>query len=493
MNVVMVAAECAPWSKTGGLGDVAQSLPKAMAARGHRTMCVVPLYDEYEGAHPSGVTKSFSVCGSPQEVAYWHCCREGVDWVFVDHQVFRRLGGAIYSGSRAELNFRMALLCKAALEAVWHVPCGTRGVYGDENLMFVANDWHTALLPVYLQAHYRDYNQFEFARCVLIIHNIAHQGRGPVDDFYSLEVPEHYKELFYLDDPWGGECSNVLKAGLLTAHRVVAVSKGYAWEIQTDMGGWGLAPTIREMSWKLSGVVNGIDMDEWDPASDTHLHSEGYTNYDLGSLAQKKSQCKVALQRQLGLPEDPGVPVLGFIGRLDEQKGVDLIRDSVDHIVSRGAQLILLGSGRPDLEEDLRAMENNHREQVRSWVGFSVEMAHRITAGADILLMPSRFEPCGLNQLYAMRYGTIPVVHAVGGLRDTVHPYSPYDNSGTGWQFSEYDVHNFQHAIDNALNTYYDHRESFQDIQRRGMGQDLSWEHAALEYEKILIDAKYQW
>lgn len=492
MNVVMVAAECAPWSKTGGLGDVSQALPKALAARGHRVMCVVPLYEKYEGVEDTGVRHSFNVCNGDQEVGYFHRYQDGVDWVFVDHWSFQNAGPTIYSGSREELSFRLALLSKAALESVWVVPCGG-ATYGDENLLFLANDWHTALLPVYLQAHYRDHGVFQYARCVLVIHNIAHQGRRPLDEFYALGLPEQYKELFLLDDPWGGECANVMKAGFLAAHRVVAVSKGYTWEVQTDMGGWGLAPTLRDHSYKLTGVVNGIDLQEWDPRIDVHLRSDGYANFDPAGFQEGKAACKRALQREMGLAEDARRPLLVFIGRLDEQKGVDLIRDCCQQIVARGAQMVLLGSGREDLEEDLRRMESENRESCRCYVGFSVELAHRLTAAGDILMMPSRFEPCGLNQLYAMRYGTVPVVHAVGGLRDTVHQYDPHTDGGTGWHFTDFGAEGFMGALDNAVTTFYDFPDAFADIQRRGMRQDLGWAKAAEEYEQVLVEAKYQW
>jgi len=493
MNLVMVSAECAPWSKTGGLGDVAGALPKALAERGHRVMCVVPRYGDYGDVADLGVRLQVSACNSMHEVGYFHKYESGVDWVFVDHGAFfGRQGGEIYAGSREELSFRLALFCKAALEAPWHVPCGG-SVYGDDNLVFIANDWHTSLLPVYLQAHYRDHGKYTYARSILVLHNLAHQGRAPLDCFYDYELPENYKELFYLDDPWGGECSNIMKAGLVSAHRVVAVSKGYAWEVQTDQGGWGLAPVLREHSWKLSGIVNGIDLDEWDPSTDSALQTDGYLTYSEDNVVEGKRACKLALQRELGLPENPDVPIFGFIGRLDEQKGVDLIVESCGYLASRGAQVVLLGSGREDLEQDLRRVEAENNGHVRSWVGFSVDMAHRITAAADLLLMPSRFEPCGLNQLYAMRYGTVPIVHAVGGLRDTVHQYNPVDHSGTGWQFTPYDGDHFRQALDHGLTTFYDYRDNFVTIQRNGMKQDLSWSHAAEQYENVLVEAKFQW
>jgi starch synthase len=491
LNVVMVAMECAPWSKTGGLGDVAGALPKALARRGHRTMCIAPRYSNYLDAWETGVRLQLRVCGQDVEVGFFHGFIDGVDYVFVDHPCFHSCAGAIYGGAREDLQFRCALLCSAALEAPWNVSCGG-AVYGDENLVFLANDWHTALLPVFLQGFYRDHGKLTFARACLVIHNMAHQGRGPMDDFARLGLPGHWADAFRLDDPMGGVCMNVFKAGLLAAHRLIAVSRGYAWECATDLGGWGLAPVVRQDEWKLSGIVNGIDMEEWNPATDPHLAKDGYMQYtpDAEGLKVGKAACKAALQKELGLPIRPDVPLMGFIGRLDYQKGVDIICESAGHIFSKDCQLVMLGTGSADLEDRLRGMEAGNRDRCRGWVGFSVAMAHRITAGADILLMPSRFEPCGLNQLYAMRYGTTPIVHAVGGLRDTVAPFNPFENSGTGWTFSSADSWNLNEAVTNAVTTYRDYPESFRAIQLRAMAQDLSWELAAEKYEDIMLAAK---
>ncbi|KAJ4832965.1 Sucrose synthase [Turnera subulata] len=492
MNVVLVAAECAPWKKTGGLGDVAGALPKALARRGHRVMVVVPRYGNYAESQYTGVRKMYKVDGQDVEVNYFQAYIDGVDFVFIDCHLFWHIENNIYGGSRLDILKRMVLFCKAAVEVPWYVPCG--GVcYGDGNLVFIANDWHTALLPVYLKAYYRDNGLMQYTRSILVIHNIAHQGRGPVDDFSHVDLPGHYLDLFRLYDPVGGEHFNIFAAGLKAADRVVTVSHGYAWEVKTSEGGWGLHNIINENDWKLNGIVNGIDTKEWNPQLDVYLTSDGYTNYSLDTLHTGKPQCKAALQKELGLPVRPDVPVIGFIGRLDHQKGVDLIAEAIPWMMDQDVQLIMLGTGRQDLEQLLRQFENQHNDKVRGWVGFSVQVAHRITAGADILLMPSRFEPCGLNQLYAMMYGTIPVVHAVGGLRDTVQPFDPFNESGLGWTFDSAEAHKLIHALGNCLWTYREYKKSWEGLQRRGMSQDLSWDHAAEKYEKVLVAAKYQW
>nr|CUS28064.1 starch synthase SSIIa [Triticum monococcum subsp. monococcum] len=492
MNVVIVAAECSPWCKTGGLGDVAGALPKALAKRGHRVMVVVPRYGDYEEAYDVGVRKYYKAAGQDMEVNYFHAYIDGVDFVFIDAPLFRHRQEDIYGGSRQEIMKRMILFCKAAVEVPWHVPCG--GVpYGDGNLVFIANDWHTALLPVYLKAYYRDHGLMQYTRSIMVIHNIAHQGRGPVDEFPFTELPEHYLEHFRLYDPVGGEHANYFAAGLKMADQVVVVSPGYLWELKTVEGGWGLHDIIRQNDWKTRGIVNGIDNMEWNPEVDVHLQSDGYTNFSLTTLDSGKRQCKEALQRELGLQVRADVPLLGFIGRLDGQKGVEIIADAMPWIVSQDVQLVMLGTGRHDLESMLRHFEREHHDKVRGWVGFSVRLAHRITAGADALLMPSRFEPCGLNQLYAMAYGTVPVVHAVGGLRDTVPPFDPFNHSGLGWTFDRAEAHKLIEALGHCLRTYRDYKESWRGLQERGMSQDFSWEHAAKLYEDVLLKAKYQW
>ncbi|PON65379.1 Glycogen synthase [Parasponia andersonii] len=506
MNVILVAAECAPWSKTGalctsdidvlrvligGLGDVAGALPKALARRGHRVMVAAPHYGNYAEAKDTGVRKRYRVAGQDFEVAYFQAYIDGVDYVFIDTHMFHHMEQKIYGGNRVDILRRMVLFCKAAVEVPWHVPCG--GVcYGDGNLAFIANDWHTALLPVYLKAYYRDNGLMTYTRSTLVIHNIAHQGRGPVEDFFLVDLPEHYIDLFKLYDPVGGEHFNIFAAGLKTADRIVTVSHGYAWELKTSEGGWGLHGIINENDWKLRGIVNGIDTKEWNPQYDVHLTTDGYTNYSLETLQTGKAQCKAALQKELGLPIRD-VPIIGFIGRLDQQKGVDLIAEAIPWMVGQDVQLIMLGTGRPDLEQMLRQFEIQHQDKVRGWVGFSVKTAHRITAGADILLMPSRFEPCGLNQLYAMNYGTVPVVHAVGGLRDTVQPFNPFEESGLGWTFDSAESGKLIHALGNCLWTYREYKKSWEGLQRRGMMQDLSWDKAAQNYEEVLVAAKYQW
>lgn len=488
-NIVFVSSEAAPWSKTGGLGDVCGSLPQALAARGHRVMVVIPKYEDYEDVEFSGTTVDIF----DNEVGYHMLQREGVDWVFLDHPSYPRPGG-IYSddyGVYGDNQFRFWLLCLAALEAPLLLEING-SVYG-EDVVFLANDWHAALVPVYLAAKYRPSGVYKDARSILAIHNIKHQGVFPPSSFGSLHLPgEWYGAMEWQYPPEQrqgsyeeeGRSVNTLKAGLSTADRLLTVSPGYAGEIQSPMGGCGMEYLISSRSFVLNGIVNGIDMDAWNPSKDKHL----VRNYDMSNFSEGKAANKVALQKELGLNQNENIPLIAFIGRLDYQKGADIMMEAAPWILEQDAQLVCLGTGDPNLENGLRWLDSF--EKACGWVGFNVPLSHRITASADILLMPSRFEPCGLNQLYAMRYGTVPIAHYTGGLKDTVHNFNPWEDAGTGWTFFPCDSSGLIQSIGNALQTYRGHRETFRDLQKRGMQRQSSWDAAAQQYEQVFEWAK---
>ncbi|GJP32218.1 hypothetical protein CLOM_g16813 [Closterium sp. NIES-68] len=501
MSIVFVASEVAPYSKTGGLADVVGSLPVALAARGHRVMVVAPRYMNgvtdklYAGAFDMQCRiKCFCFEGA-HEVAFFHEFRDGVDFVFVDHPSYHRPGTPYgdQNGTFGDNQFRFTLLCHAACEAPLQLELG--GFTYGEKVLFIANDWHAGLLPVLVASNYRPHGVYKDARTILAIHNLSHQGVEPGYTFGSLGVPgDWYGSLEWVFPEWArkheldkGEAVNILKGAIVTADRIVTVSPGYAWEITTVEGGWGLDGLLRGRSFLLNGVTNGVDVVDWNPATDKHIPSQ-YTAEDMSG----KAACKAALQQELGLPVRPDVPLIGFIGRLDWQKGPDVIQAGVPEMMTGDVQFIMLGSGDAEYESWMAWAESEYRDKFRGWVGFSVPVAHRMTAGCDILLMPSRFEPCGLNQLYAMRYGTIPVVHATGGLRDTVEDFNPFANegngAGTGWTFSPLTKEAMMGALWTAIQTYREHRDSWTRMMERGMLQDMSWNKAAEQYEQI-----FQW
>jgi len=315
------------------------------------------------------------------------------------------------------------------------------------------------------------------------------------DDWYGA-VEWVFPEEMRAHELDKGEAVNPLKGALVTCDRILTVSQGYAYEITTAEGGFGLDGLTRGRQHVLNGIVNGVDIDEWNPAVDEHIPA----HYWPGNMGGK-AECKKALQEELGLYPNPDVPLIGFIGRLDWQKGGDLIQEAVhDHnLLGQDVQVVMLGSGDADFEDWMATTEEQYKDKFRGWRGFSVPVAHRIIAGCDIILMPSRFEPCGLNQLYAMRYGTVPVAHATGGLKDTIEDFNPYahemNGAGTGLTFSPFDAQAMMGSLGQALDTYRHHKDQWKGIQQRAMDQDFSWQKSASQYEQVfrwaLMDRPY--
>ncbi|KAL3524415.1 hypothetical protein ACH5RR_017249 [Cinchona calisaya] len=498
-TAIFVTAEAAPYSKTGGLGDVCGSLPRALAARGHRVMVVSPRYlnggpsdKRFANAVDLHCPTKVYCFGGVQEVSFFHEYSDGVDWVFVDHPSYHRPGtpyGDVF-GAFGDNQFRFTLLCHAACEAPLVLPLG--GFTYGEKCLFLANDWHAGLVPVLLAAKYRPYGVYKDARSIIVIHNLAHQGVEPAVTYKNLGLPsDWYGAVEWVFPTWArthaldtGEAVNVLKGAIVTADRIITVSQGYSREITTPEGGYGLHELLSSRKTVLNGITNGIDGNDWDPSSDVHIPSH-YTLNDLSG----KVLCKIALQEELGLPVRPDCPLIGFIGRLDFQKGIDILLSATPELMQDDVQFVMLGSGERQYEDWMRHMESLYPDNFRGWVGFSVPVSHRITAGSDILVMPSRFEPCGLNQLYAMRYGTVPVVHKTGGLRDTVENFNPYAQEGrgegTGWTFSPLSRENLLAALRIAVGTYRDHKSSWEGLMKRGMERDYSWDNAAVQYEQV--------
>mmetsp|Transcript_20205 Transcript_20205/g.50885 ORF Transcript_20205/g.50885 Transcript_20205/m.50885 type:complete len:611 (-) Transcript_20205:114-1946(-) len=498
-TLVFVASEVAPWSKTGGLGDVMGSLPAALANRGHRVMVIAPRYGEYVDAVDTGVRATVHLFGGSHQVGYFHCFKDGVDFVFVDHPgCFMRMGTPYgdANGEFGDNQFRFTLLTYAAMEAPLQVPLG--GVpYGDE-VVFIANDWHTALVPTLLGAKYRPGGVYLGARSVLAIHNLFHQGVFPPDQFGNLHLPDYwynnlgyqFMERSHMACYSYGHAINYLKAGITAADRLLTVSPGYAFEITTPEGGWRLDGMIGERNYVLNGILNGIDETVWNPKTDEYIAM----NYTVKNFKAGKAACKAALQESMGLPVRPEVPLIGFIGRLDDQKGADLILGVMHWLASQDVQVVLLGTGKKELEDGFKWAESAFNDKVRAYVGFNVPVSHQITAGADLLMMPSRFEPCGLNQLYAMAYGTPVIAHETGGLRDTVLDV-PYHQSigstaGTGWTFQNADVQGLMHALGLALHCFHEDKQLYKEVQLTGMRRDSSWDTAATNYEQVFTWAK---
>ena len=499
LQVCSVTAEVAPFSKTGGLGDVAAALPKALSALGHRVLTVAPRYKAYPQGWDTGIRLHFPLFGQVHEVGLFHARTEASgDILFVDHPAIRR--GGVYGdeqGAYGDNLLRFALLCRAAIEASrrFALPsdAGPPSALADAGpVRFLSHDWHAGLLPVYLRAHYQAVGLLRESTVVHVVHNLAHQGAHAPSAFSGLDLAPQWASTLDM-----GGALNCMKAGLVSADRIRTVSPTYAREITTPSFGCGLEGVLRARGKALDGILNGIDASEWSPLTDAHLPAT-YGAEALGDLKEDgapgprpqggKALCKTALQRELGLPVRASVPVVGFIGRLTGQKGIDLLVEVGGWLASTGAaQLVLLGTGEARYEAALRKLGQRWPDRVSARLAFDVGLSHRITAGSDLLLMPSRFEPCGLNQLYALAYGTVPVVHATGGLADTVHTFDPSTDTGTGWAFTEPTAAAFRQALGLALKTWHQHPATFRRIAARGMAADHGWSRSAQSYSDALL------
>ncbi|KAG6667165.1 granule-bound starch synthase 1, chloroplastic/amyloplastic-like [Carya illinoinensis] len=500
MNLIFVGTEVGPWSKTGGLGDVLGGLPPAMAANGHRVMTVSPRYDQYKDAWDTEVTVELQVGDGKETVRFFHSYKRGVDRIFVDHPAFlekvwgktrSKIYGPMAGEDYLDNQLRFSLLCQAALEAPRALSLNSSkyfsGPYG-EDVVFIANDWHTALLPCYLKTIYKPKGIYKSARVVFCIHNIAYQGRFAYNDFSLLNLPDELKSSFDFFDgyekPTKGRKINWMKAGILESDRVLTVSPYYAKELVSGVEkGVELDKILRKTG--ITGIVNGMDVQEWNPSTDKYIG----VKYDASTVLNAKPLLKEALQAEVGLPVDRNIPVIGFIGRLEEQKGSDILVAAIPQFIKENVQIIVLGTGKKPMEKQLEQLEILYPEKARGVAKFNVPLAHMIIAGADFMMIPSRFEPCGLIQLHAMRYGTLSIVASTGGLVDTVK------EGFTGFQMGSFnvecevvdpaDVTAVATTVKRALAIYG--TTAFAEMIKNCMAQELSWKGPAKKWEEMLL------
>ncbi|CAE7356527.1 SS1 [Symbiodinium natans] len=499
--VVVVSSEVNPWSKTGGLAMVAGSYGYEFAMRGHRTMVVAPRYGDYKDAEYVGYCKVW-MDGREHELRYFHLYQDlgggkGTDYIFVDHPSYHRDGLYVDREGKEYVDNlqRYALLSVAALEAP--LVLKLRGSTYGQDCLFIANDWQTGLLPVYHLYKYRRNRTYLNSRTLFVIHNIGYQGKYrltkfPLDSYLGLP-PEAICLLQGEDLNLGDDCMNLMSAAILSSDRVLTVSPNYAKEVQSPEGGQGLHDILTEKGRQLrmAGILNGI-ADEWDPRTDPHIPR----NYGLSDVLEGKAHCKRELQKSLGLHEDPGVALMGFCGRLCYQKGVQLITEAIPWLLEREntgvlgrVQLILMGKGDDLYANQLSQAENSNRGRVCGYVGFDPKVEHRMMAGCDFLLMPSQYEPCGLPQMYAQAYGTVPVVHETGGLKDSVMGLWEEERdrtTATGFLFCGFDDNHFKERLYQALEVYHKKPDLFRQIQRNGLEKNYYWPQAIDEYEKHL-------
>ena len=474
MRVVMLSPEVYPYAKTGGLADVLAALPPALAAAGVEVTVCVPGYRSALRAAgtPAPGPRLYAPIASRMEPAEMvRIPGAPVSTVllradrYFDRDGLYGEGGQDYPDN-AE---RFAFFCRAALE--W-----LRAEREPPDVLHV-HEWQAALAPAFLRATAALYPELGRVHTVLTLHNLAFQGRFPADHWHVLNLDARYFVPEFLE--FYGEI-NFLKAGMVFADALTTVSPRYAAEIQTPAFGEGLDGVLRARGAALRGILNGIDDAVWDPATDPHLPAR----YRAGDLAGK-ARCKRALQAELGLDVGDDAPLLGVVSRLAEQKGFDLLAVALPRALEAwDAELAVLGSGEERYERWVRELEARFPGRVGAHVGFDEGLAHRIEAGADVFLMPSRFEPCGLNQLYSLRYGTVPVVHATGGLDDSVTDFDPATGAGTGFKFGAYTAEAFLGALERALGTRRD-AASWARLVANGMTQDVAWGRAAAAYRSV--------
>ncbi len=469
MRIVYCTSEVAPFSKTGGLGDVAASLPQSLAGLGHDVTVISPWYRCVRTCFEARPESFDEVARA--SFRYLRTEVGGVEMIFVNaDRLFDRSGLYLDSNGHdyPDNLERFTHLARAARAWV-----GSEGIGAD---VFHANDWQTALIPILEHAEGGDTR----IPSVLTIHNAAYQGGfdasalaeiGLGPEYFTSEGLEYYGRL------------NLLKGGVVFADAITTVSPTYALEIQGEELGCGLDGVFRAHAGKLSGILNGIDDAYWDPATDPYIPA----TFSSGALAGK-AECKAVLQEELGLPSRPEALVLGSIGRSDRQKGVELILDAFGHLSDLDLQLVILGSGDPSLEDAVRGLAAAEPRRVACRVGFDEALAHRIEAGADVFLMPSIYEPCGLNQMYSQRYGTVPIVRATGGLADTVVHAGQDQRSigeGSGFRFAEPSAAALAQVIREAATVFFDHSEEWRSLTRRIMQIDNSWARRGRDYENL--------
>lgn len=473
MKICLIASEIVPFAKTGGLADVVGAMGKYLSNRGHDARLIMPLYSSVDirkfNIKPLKAARRCKISFGKQKYIY--------DFYYADlpqskAQTYFIHCPALYNRSSIYTNepdehIRFALLSKAALEL-----CRRTNWPPD---IIHCNDWQTALTPVLLKTQYRRETLFQDTKTLLTIHNIGYQGSFKAEIINDLELSKHYK-LFDGADLYGGKL-NFLRSGLLHADKISTVSETYAREIQTVEYGEGLQELLQKRAADLTGILNGVDYDAWNPETDKHIPY----HYSVKSLSDKKKN-KEYLLRQASLKYDSKKPTIGMITRLAAQKGLELLDGVIEKIIVQyDIKLIVLGSGDEQYERYLKALQLQYPKNVVFYQGYNEPLSHLIEAGADIFLMPSRYEPCGMNQIFSLKYGAVPVVRKTGGLADTVEHYNWETQRGDGFVFEHFNKDGFYWALDYAVTTFL-HRQAWKKIMKNGMRKDFSWDRQIQRY-----------
>lgn len=471
-NILLAAAECAPLSKTGGLADVVGTLPKALKKLKIDARVITPYHRCIKDKYADKVEHLFdfnvSLGWRTQYCGIERLELDGVCIYLVDNEFY--FGEKIYKGGWEE-GEQYAFFCRAVLDALPNLGFTPDIVH--------CNDWHTAMLPLLAKTQYPDSMQSKL-RWLLTIHNIAYQGKFGFDyvqDLLGVDEKYYTPEFMELDG-----CANFLKAGCVFADRINTVSPTYSEEIKSAYFGEGLEGILRARSHELCGIINGIDVKTFNPHSDPVLPAR----YDKGHLGGKR-KCKTELQSSMGLEVRDDVPLFAMVTRMTEQKGFDLVERMLDELMSyNDMQFMLLGSGDKKYETFMREAEGRYPGRLCAYIGYNEDLSHKVYAGSDFYLMPSRFEPCGLSQMIAMRYGSVPIVRETGGLKDSVLPYNQFTGEGTGFSFADFNAHEMKDAVMLALDCYRK-PEVMAGLVRSAMEADFSFGKSAEEYARLYI------
>ena len=477
-SVAFIGSECYPFVKTGGLGDVMSALPKALAKLNLDVKVILPRYKcipqkyqekmEYRGSFYMDLCAD----GKQYYVGIMEYQEDGVVYDFIDNDEFFSWGDP-YTNLIDDIP-KFCYFGKAALAALNYLDWTPDVVH--------CHDWQAALVPLYLRTCFSDTNVGR-AIAVLTIHNLRFQGvydRKTIQ--YWSGLPDYVFNKDCMIQNWLD--ANMLKGGITYSNKVTTVSNTYAWEIQTEEYGEGLEEHLRYHNNKVLGIVNGIDTDIWNPATDKLLASK----YDAESAIKNKKANKKALQESLGLDVDDNKMVIGLISRLTNQKGLDIVNDVIPGIMDGNTQVVVLGTGDARYEDTFRYYEDKYKGSFCAYIAYNENVAHNIYAGCDALLVPSRFEPCGLTQLISMRYGAVPIVRETGGLKDTVQPYNAFENTGNGFTFDRYESGLLYDAINRAKTLYFENRVYWDDMVVRDMNKDVSWEQSAKQYKDMYVE-----
>ena len=484
MRIVQICSEAVPFAKTGGLADVTGALSKALVELGHDVTLILPNYSRFlakNNVESRPIGESFDIPLGDRRVGIslrqTQMPGSDVRVVLVDQPEFFDRDG-IYQEPHSKADYadnaaRFTAFPRAALEAVARLDLRPE--------IIQAHDWQTGLVPALLEAQYRKWvPAMERTAAIMTLHNMAFQGAYPAEtmpltglgyEYFNWKQMEFWKQV------------NLLKTGIVFADLINTVSPTYAREIQTPEFGHGLDGVLRDRAADLTGILNGIDSHEWNPSLDSHLPAK----YDIDSLDVGKVECKRALQQRVGLPQRADVPLFGLVSRMSWQKGFDLIGACADRLLERDVQVVILGNGQPEYEELCRHLAAKYPQKARAVIGYDESLAHQIEAGSDMFLMPSKFEPCGLNQMYSMAYGTLPIVRATGGLADSVVGATAEtlaNGTATGFSFHDHHPEQFWQQLDWSLRLFAD-KPAWHRVQRAGMSRDWSWSRSAREYVEL--------